>query len=1004
MGHIGIKSLRTAVNGLDFDDCSQPSCAICSKANIKCSPFPHKASHRATRLLERIHSDICGPLPPCFGSYRYFILFIDCFSRFTSLYLMKARDEAPDLFMHFRSAAENFTKQKVTFLRVDNVPELIKGRFLSECVSAGISYEKTVPDTPNQNSVAERSNLTLASMARAMLLDADLSSWFWPFAIQTAVHIKNRVPHSNLPLHVTPYELWHHEKPNLAYFRVFGSHCTSRVLSNSLTKFEPCGESGRFLGYANDSKGYIIWTTGPSGHGGSVKIHRDVHFHDRPDTSPEHIQTGIDFDPLPVHDDRLLSPSKEEHVDRNTSRFDFQNAYASSSPLRSYIVAYSFTSDVHPSTVVPHHSSLPSSVPGETNNSLIPAYDSYVSSFLILSHCVFLSDSPLMSDTVEPLASGTTNPRPKRNVRLPKKYSDYVHSDTLVQQLLVLGEEEVSVQLNDETSFFSAISSVASTDALLCSLQDDGASDPSNISEARQSKYWTEWLSAIHEELESLKSKGVYEEVDTLPPGRKAVACKWVLHVKRDKDGSISRFKARLVAKGFTQIPGQDFTCTFAPIAHWDSIRSPLCIAANRDYSIRQLDVKSAYLNGPLEEEIYMKAPDGFTSSSRFWLLHKGLYGLRQAGRQWYLTLHQAYSDIGFSRCDSDWSVYTRRSPSAFSMSATSVDDIIVASDSQQESDLCARQINDKFLTTDCGDAEWILGCRITRCRSKRLLMIDQSQFVCSILRDFGLENCNPVKTPCPDWRLTKDMCPRNDAEQEIANALPYRTLVGKCMYLATCTRPDIAYAVRELARFMSNYGVQHFAAAKFLLRYLQGTRSQGIVYGNSVNISPTFFSFADSDWAMSEGRKSVSGYVVMCADGPISWSSKQQTVVALSSCEAEYISCAHCARQIIWLRSLFSELGYPQNGPSVLRCDNQGTVICTHDPHDHNKMKHIDIRIHFIRDCVNRQLINVEHIPGVENPSDILTKPLQWVTHRKWLHLLRLDVKQENLLSFPSI
>jgi hypothetical protein len=197
--------------------------------------------------------------------------------------------------------------------------------------------------------------------------------------------------------------------------------------------------------------------------------------------------------------------------------------------------------------------------------------------------------------------------------------------------------------------FLSVIHSVASADALIYSLRDDDASDPQTVSEARRSKYWTEWLAAIHEELESLKAKGVYEEVQSLPPGRKAVQHKWVLHIKRDKDGVISRFKARLVAKGFTQIPGQDFSFTFAPVARWDTIRSILCIAALNDYEVRQLDVKTAYLNGPLDEEIYMKAPDGFSSSSStYWRLHKGLYGLRQAGRQWYLTLHQAYSDLGY--------------------------------------------------------------------------------------------------------------------------------------------------------------------------------------------------------------------------------------------------------------------------------------------------------------------------------------------------------------------
>ena len=190
----------------------------------------------------------------------------------------------------------------------------------------------------------------------------------------------------------------------------------------------------------------------------------------------------------------------------------------------------------------------------------------------------------------------------------------------------------------------------------------------------------------MHEELASLKAKGVYEEIPSLLPSRKAVQCKWVLYIKRDKAGEISRFKARLVAKSFTQIPGQDFTFTFVPVAHWDSIHSLLCLAAINNFEIRQLDVKMAYLNGPLDEEIYMRVPEGFTFSSPYWRLCKGLYGLRQAGRQWYLTLHDAYTKLGYSRCESDWSVYIHCSPSA-SMSATSVDDILLVSDSKSESD-----------------------------------------------------------------------------------------------------------------------------------------------------------------------------------------------------------------------------------------------------------------------------------------------------------------------------
>jgi hypothetical protein len=177
----------------------------------------------------------------------------------------------------------------------------------------------------------------------------------------------------------------------------------------------------------------------------------------------------------------------------------------------------------------------------------------------------------------------------------------------------------------------------------------DDTPDPPTIRHAERSKFWSEWLAAIHEELEALKAKEVYEEIAELPAGRKAVQCKWVLRIKRDQNGHISRFKARLVAKGFTQVLGQDFTFTFAPVARWESIRSVLCIATLNDYELRHIDVKNAYLNAPLQEEIYMIAPEG--CGSKYWRLLKGLYGLRQAGRQWYFHLHAAYCALGFTRC-----------------------------------------------------------------------------------------------------------------------------------------------------------------------------------------------------------------------------------------------------------------------------------------------------------------------------------------------------------------
>lgn len=504
--------------------------------------------------------------------------------------------------------------------------------------------------------------------------------------------------------------------------------------------------------------------------------------------------------------------------------------------------------------------------------------------------------------------------------------------------------------------------------------------------------YRDQWWAAIHEELSALEAKGVYEEIANIPPGRRAVDSKWVLHIKRDAEGRIARFKARLVAKGFTQIPGQDFNYTFAPVARWDSIRSILTLAATKGWTVRHIDIKTAFLNGPLTEEIYMKKPE--ILGRGYWRLKKGLYGLKQAGRSWYLEFNQWYESLGFRRCESDWSVHIRTNGDQRSVSATSVDDILLASSSQAESDLVTQELGRIFELTDNGPVDWLLGCKVTRDWTAGSITMTQESYVTSILEMFGMTECNPASTPLPPRTLlSKDDCPKSTEERKNAEKLPYRELVGKLMYLATTTRPDLAFTVRELARFMSDYGERHWTAAKHVLRYLNGTRATGLLLGRCASNEPLLKAFTDSDWASGESRKSVSGYLMLVGGGrPVAWSSKQQSVVALSSCEAEYLACTHAACEITWLRNLLMELGEDVSGATELYCDNNGTIASTHDPMGHSRMKHIDIREHYIRQCVNDGVIEMKRVEGRANPADVFTKGLGRVAHEQAVKLLGMD------------
>jgi hypothetical protein len=390
-------------------------------------------------------------------------------------------------------------------------------------------------------------------------------------------------------------------------------------------------------------------------------------------------------------------------------------------------------------------------------------------------------------------------------------------------KLLIMFTQTLSEE--DEVVLLSDSSADKPPDVLLRRDESRDLKDPQSLAEAEASPYWQQWYGAIHEEKESLHAMKVFEEVEGLPPGRKAIGSRFVFKVKRDENGHVVCFKARLVAQGYTQVPGQDFNHTFAPVAWWDFIRFLLSVAAICDWELCHLDIKTAFLNRELEEELYLRKPKIFGEG--YWRLKKGLYGLRQSGRQWYITMHGMYKSIEFKRTEANWCVHYRQK-SDTSATATTVDDVLLGASSVAEADHVTDQIGSRFKITNNGDVKWFLGCRVRRWRDRRTLMLDQEQYVKSILHDFDMESANPANAPCnPNIRLTSDMCPNTDEQRQLTQKRPYPALVGKLLYLANCTRPDIAYAVRELARFMGNWGEQHWSAAKHVLRYLKGTKGQ---------------------------------------------------------------------------------------------------------------------------------------------------------------------------------
>lgn len=512
--------------------------------------------------------------------------------------------------------------------------------------------------------------------------------------------------------------------------------------------------------------------------------------------------------------------------------------------------------------------------------------------------------------------------------------------------------------------------------------------EPDSWKEMLERKDANKWLEAAKTEYQSIVENETFELVE-LPKGRKAISGKWVFKVKRKSDGTILKYKARWVAKGYKQVKGVDFEETFAPVAKFMTIRCLLALAATLNMHIHQMDFVTAFLNGELKEEVYIDPPEGFTEEShpeKVWKLKKTLYGLKQSPRCWYLKLHIFLEQAGFIRSNLDHSLYIH--PADKVILVVYVDDLLIFSECAEQIESVKEKMNSKFKMTDLGELEWFLGMRILRDRSKKLLWIDQEQYAEKLLEKFGMMDSRPVATPLdPSIRLSNDMCPTTEEERQEMDSVPYSSVVGSLMYLMLGTRPDMATTVGTLSRYVSNPGQEHWKAAKRVLRYLRGTTNLSLKFDGNTDNALTLSVWSDADWGGNhDSRKSTTGYLCLLSGAAISWSSKQQPTVALSTAEAEYMALSATTQETIWLRRLLSDIGINTSSPTIIYSDNQGAIALASNPIAHARTKHIDIRHHFVREQVLEETIKVVYCPTNDMVADLLTKGLPSEKHSKFV------------------
>lgn len=471
------------------------------------------------------------------------------------------------------------------------------------------------------------------------------------------------------------------------------------------------------------------------------------------------------------------------------------------------------------------------------------------------------------------------------------------------------------------------------------------------------------WKEAMDDEMRSMKENDVWD-LEELPLDRHAISCKWVLRKKRD-----GKYRARLVARGFMQKEGIDYTQTFSPVISMPALRFILVIMLNENLNVFVLDVKTAFLNGDLNEVIYMDQPEGYEDNSgRKCKLKKSLYGLKQAPRQWYEKFQNFVMKLGFKQLNSEPCIFIRHVNSKKIIMALYVDDLLISGSNIQEVNVIIDLLCKEFEMSKSEKASDFLGIRMEFTPDG--LFLDQECYILRLLKKYKMLDCNPCSIPI-EPKSTPAMFEKGNAFNG-----PFRELVGSLLYLAYVSRPDISFAVNCLSQLQEHPTDVAWNALKKILRYLKGTIKLKINYKKG-NLDDSDLSiYVDADWGSnSKDRKSVSGYIIMFCNCPILWCVNKQKTIALSTTEAEIIALCKGIQDILWIKGIISEIVSVKN-ISVFE-DNQSCIRCLTNENNYGRMKHIDIKLKFIRNVISDNCIKIEYISSDAQIADMLTKAL---------------------------
>ncbi|GJV06608.1 putative ribonuclease H-like domain-containing protein [Tanacetum coccineum] len=938
---------------------------LCSACQLgKSKKFSHRPKSENTNMevLHTLHMDLCGPMRvQSINGKKYILVIVDDYTRFTWVKFLRSKDETPEFVTNFLKQIQVGLNKTVRFIRTDNGTEFVNQVMSKYYEGVGIFHQKSVPRTPQQNGVVERRNRTLVEAARTMMIFSKAPMFLWAEAVATACYTQNRsLIHTRH--NKTPYELVHDKKPDLTFFRVFGALCYPTNDSEDLGKFQAKADIGIFVGYAPSRKGYRIYNKRTRRLMETIHVTFDemhqsmapVRISSGPEpviVTPGQLKSGLA--PTDKELEMLFQPMFDEHLAQ--SRVD--EPVPSATEINAQVVppgsslsttiaqdapstsASSSTSDIH----------LPVQLQ-EIAEEPVPEDTPIIHNVLPPSHNLVTGDPGSAQSS-----SGNVNAAEPNQVNYPPDHIRRWTKDHPLDNIVGNPSRPVSTRKQ------------LASDALWCCFHTELSKvEPKNFKMAVIEDCW---FQAMQDEIHEFDRLEVWELVPR-PIYVMVIALKWIYKVKLDEYGDVLKNKARLVAKGYRQEEGIDFEESFAPVARIEAIRIFIANAATKNMIIYQMDVKTAFLNGDLQEEVFVSQPEGFEDQenpTHVYRLKKALYGLKQAPRAWYDTLSKFLMANNFFKGAVDPTLFTRKSGKHILLVQIYVDDIIFASTDLNACNIFSKEMSSKFQMSMMGQMSFFLGLQVSQ--SPGGIFINQAKYALETLKKYGMDLSDPVDTPMVD-RLKLD----EDLMGTPVDQTRFRGMVGSLMYL-TASRPDLVFAVCMCARYQAKPTKKHFEAIKRVFRYLKGTIHMGLWYPKDNAMSLT--AYADADHAgCQDSRRSTSGSAQFLGDRLVSWSSKKQRSTAISTTEAEYIAMSGCCAQILWMRSQLKDYGFDFN-KIPLYCDNKSAIALCCNNVQHSRSKHIDIRHHFIREQVENRVVELYFVETNYQLADILTKAL---------------------------